>query len=235
MKYISLILIFILIIFNKAYTLENKILFKVNNEIITTYDINIEENYLKILDPNINNLNNEEIKKIAINSAINEKIKLIELKKYYKIGENLNDPNLIDLIKRIYTNLSFENEQEFIKHLKKTNQSFELIKKKIQIESYWNNLIFNKFMDKVSINQEKIKQEIYQQIEGSENINKYFLSEIVFKNKKGLNLENMYKEIEESIYEIGFNNTANIYSQSDTSKLGGKIGWMRRNFSIGKC
>ena len=53
----------------------------------------------------------------------------------------------------------------------------------------------------------------------------YLLSEIVFK-KKNEDINLLIKEIETSINEIGFNNTANIYSISESSKFGGKIGWV---------
>ena len=35
--------------------------------------------------------------------------------------------------------------------------------------------------------------------------------------------------INQSIIEIGFENTANLYSISDSSKVGGKIGWININ------
>ncbi|MDC3106609.1 peptidylprolyl isomerase, partial [Candidatus Pelagibacter sp.] len=54
----------------------------------------------------------------------------------------------------------------------------------------------------------------------------YLLSEIVFTKKKGITIQDLLKEIQLSINEIGFNNTANIYSNSDSSKFGGKIGWI---------
>ena len=51
---------YILIIFcfvsENIYALENKILIKVNNEIITSLDINSEINYLIALNKNIENL-----------------------------------------------------------------------------------------------------------------------------------------------------------------------------------
>ena len=40
------------------------------------------------------------------------------------------------------------------------------------------------------------------------------------------NLDNKLKNINESIEEIGFKNTANIYSVANTAKFGGEIGWV---------
>ena len=54
----------------------------------------------------------------------------------------------------------------------------------------------------------------------------YSLSEILFDNENNSNFEKKLNDINQSISEIGFNNTANIYSISDSSKFGGKIGWV---------
>ena len=62
-----------------------------------------------------------------------------------------------------------------------------------------------------------------------ENQKEFFLSEIVFNKKKDITLENLIEEIKLSINEIGFNNTANIYSISESSKFGGKVGWVKQN------
>ena len=58
--------------------------------------------------------------------------------------------------------------------------------------------------------------------------NEYLLSEILFV-KKDLSLEKTIGQIQLSINEIGFNNTANIYSISNSSKLGGKLDWINEN------
>ena len=47
--------------------------------------------------------------------------------------------------------------------------------------------------------------------------------------KKDLLIEDLVNEIKKSIDKIGFENTANLYSISDSSKVGGKIGWVREN------
>ena len=52
------------------------------------------------------------------------------------------------------------------------------------------------------------------------------MSEIVFQVDKKKNLNEIIEKIKESIMKEGFKNTANIYSISDSSKFGGKIGWV---------
>ena len=56
-----LLLLFIFLNINNVKALENKILFKIDNEIITTVDIYEEIKFLKIFNPEINNLSEDEI------------------------------------------------------------------------------------------------------------------------------------------------------------------------------
>ena len=78
-KLITLIFILSIIIFNQTLADSNKILLKVNNEIVTSVDILNEIEYLSI----INNKFKETEKKIQIeiarNSIVRESIKKIEL------------------------------------------------------------------------------------------------------------------------------------------------------------
>ena len=64
---------------NFSYSLENKILFKVNNEIITSIDILNEINYLYLSNNEAKNLKKNEIIEIAKNNLIKDKVKKIEL------------------------------------------------------------------------------------------------------------------------------------------------------------
>ena len=68
-----------------VFSLENKIILKINNKIITNIDINDEAIYLKALNPNLKNLDKEKLFQVAKTSLIREKIKEIELNKYYQI------------------------------------------------------------------------------------------------------------------------------------------------------
>ena len=81
-----LIIIFILIFFNikNLDALENKILFKIDNQIITTIDIYEEIKFLKIFNPEVNNLSENELLEISKNSIVRDKIKKIEIMNYVK-------------------------------------------------------------------------------------------------------------------------------------------------------
>ena len=74
-KKFFLILTVLLLNLNSSYAIENKIIAKVNNEIITSIDIFNEINYLKMLNPKIHELANEKLFEISKNSLIREKVK----------------------------------------------------------------------------------------------------------------------------------------------------------------
>ena len=219
-------IIILLISCSKAYLADLKIIVKIDDEIITNFDLIKEANYLEILNPNLSNLKKNQKLEIAKNSLINEVIKKKELQKFIKIDKD--NKFLNEYMKNLYSKLSISGEEEFKNKLeKKANYSLSKIKLKINIELFWNDLIYSRYKDQVKID----RGEIISKIEDIENkkINEYSLSEIVFLKKKDLTLNNLIQEIKLSISEIGFNNTANIYSISDSSKFGGKLGWIRED------
>jgi len=207
--------------------LENKIIFKINDKLITTFDVKQEERYLKILSPNLNKIDQNKLKTLATDSIVKEKIKEIELIKYFQIEKALDDANLKIIMKNLYQAVGYQNEKEFKDYLKTQNIKFLSVKRKLAIEMLWNNLIFQKFSNRVVINETEIKNNLDKEINSLRLTRDVFLSEILIKNSKDLKLEILYSEILKSIENIGFAATANIYSSSDTAKIGGKIGWVK--------
>ena len=97
---------------------------------------------------------------------------------------------------------------------------------KILIETSWNSLIYTKYNKLVEINEDALKKKLENYIENNKVQNQYLLSEILFSAENKELLNNRYKKIQESISNIGFKNTATIYSESDTKNFGGLIGWI---------
>jgi peptidyl-prolyl cis-trans isomerase SurA len=217
----------ILIIFSffltKVFAQELKIVVTVNNNIITNQDLEKEVKYLEILNPKLTELNKNKLYDLAKRSLINETIKENELKKNKNFNENKS--YIENYLESLYSSLSFNSEEAFINELKKKNTySLNEIKTKIKTELIWNELVFSRYNELIKIDKEKIEKQID---ELNRNIQKEFLlSEIVFKKEKEIPLENTIQKILTSISEIGFNNTATIYSISDTSKKGGSLGWI---------
>ena len=196
---------------------------KVNNEIITNININEEYRYLIALNTDLKSLKKEEIFNLAKNSFLREKIKENELKKYFKL--NQSSKYIDQTIKNLYASLNIRNEIEFKKYLSVHNLTIEDVKKKLEIEVLWNELIYTKFHKQIDIDEEKIKKKI-----NENKIQKnYLLSEIFFSGENKEKINEKYNLIKKSISEIGFKNTANIYSLTESAKIGGSIGWIGEN------
>ncbi len=218
-----LLIIIILFFSNKSLLADIKIVVSIDDEIITNHDIEKESNYLEILNPSLIQLSDKQKFNLAKNSLINE---IVKKKETNKFGDIKNKSQLIDdYLKNLYLKLGLTKEIELENILKqKKNFNLSEIKKKIMIELSWNELIYKKYSYQVKIDENEILRKINAL---EKNLKKeYFLSEIVFSKKKNKSIEDSFKEIKLSIKEIGFNNTANIYSNSDSSKFGGKLGWI---------
>ena len=221
------IIIIITIILNiqNLTAFENKILFKIDNEIITTIDIYEEIKFLKVFNPEINSLSDVELFEISKNSLIRDKIKKIEIMKFVR-ELKVDDKFLLKLIMRKYSRLNINSIKNFEKYLKKENLNIEIVKEKFIIELMWNDLIYQKFSKKVVIDKERIKNEISQNSQKKFQ-KEYLISEIVFDVANKDEFNNKYQKILLDIEKVGFKKTALIHSNSDTATNGGLIGWVK--------
>ena len=207
---------------------ENKILLKINNELITTIDILNEINYLKTINEDINSLGNEKIIEIARNSLIKDKIKKIALIPIIKKFE-INDDDFKRILISTYANRGFTKIEEITLHLQEYNVKPELIRDKMTVNAIWSQFIYDKYSKNVKIDTDKLKQDIQENDSQTE----YLLSEIVFDLKERQTINEKFNIIKNAILKNGFENTALIYSISETSTSGGNIGWVSEN-SINK-
>ena len=223
-----LFFIYILLIFNpiNAISIENKIEFKVNNEIITSIDIIKELNFLAALNPKILELDKNQIFEISKNSIIKEKIKTLEILKF-KNKIMIDDNYLSKLVRESYMKINLNSENEFLDYLSKYNLDLKDFKKKITIEALWNQLIYSKFKSKVNIDIDKIKSEVVNN--KNNKVTLFNLSEIIFNIDQNQTLEKKFEQIKNDIDLNGFENAAVIHSISDTGSTGGKLGWINQN------
>jgi peptidyl-prolyl cis-trans isomerase SurA len=219
-------ILFLAFIPKKLVSLENKILIKIDNEIITTVDVFNEINYLTALNPSFLSLGNNEKYNIAINSLQRDRIKEIEILKNTS-NLDIDEIFLAKLVENVYSQLNFKNLEDFEKHLINNQSNFDYFKNKLTVENIWNELIYVKFNNKVKINRDKL-QKIILSNEKKELIS-LNLSEITFKIENTEDLNNKYELIKKDINEKGFENAAIIHSVSETSSKGGKIGWVNEN------
>ena len=218
------LLIIIFVQSNLFATDSVKIILKINDEIVTNVDIQKEYNYLIALNNDFKEVNKEKALLIAKESIIKEKIKKKEIEKYYDLEEE-ND-YVKNVLENFYKSLGLNNKKEFKKYIEKYELTYRDVKQKITIETVWNDLIYNKYNEQVKIDLKKLKKKILKQ---KENQNSYLLYEILFKNEANEDVNKKYESIKRSIETVGFKNSANIYSIADTSKIGGKIGWVNEN------
>ena len=212
---------------NYCYSkIELKIIAKIDNEIITSLDIEKEINYLIALNPKLSQIDRNELLLIAKKSTIKEFIKKKEIQKYKQL--NLENPQINDVLNNLIKNLNLSNEKQLKDYIKNFNLSVKDLKKKIEIENEWKNLIYSRYIKSVKIDKEELIKKIKKSSE-EKFLKEYNLSEIVFTKKNDTTLDELFKAIQESIQINGFGNTANIYSISDSSKAGGKIGWVRKD------
>ena len=219
-----LFLFLLLIISFKSSTAENfYIVYKINNEIITNSDIEKEYRYLVSLNNQLKNLEKQKIIELSKESALREKIKKIELIKYFDLKTiNIDIDNYLE---NFYRNLNIKNKKEFEEYLQSNKISLNYVQKKIEIEILWNQLIYDRYIGQINIDTNQLKEKVKKLI-STKKQKKYSLSEILFDIENNSNFEKKLENINQSISEIGFKNTANIYSISDSSKFGGKIGWI---------
>lgn len=224
---IKKILFIFLIIFNfNAHSFENKILFKIDNDIITSLDIYNEVNYLTVINKNIQKLDKNKIYEIAKNAIIRDKIKKKQILKILKKEIDL-DQNYIDqLVKSTALKFGYQSKVEFEKYMISSGIKMDIIDQKISLEILWNELIFQKYSSQIVIDKKKILDEIKS---NNKNIKSFLLSEILINMPDGVAKETIFDEIEKNITVNGFENAALIHSVSSTSSSGGKLGWIKEN------
>lgn len=205
----------------KLYSKENKIILKINNEVITTFDIYTEIKYLSEINKDFSNLDYEGKINVAKKSLVREKIKNIELRRLLeeiKIEKKILDNLSISYFKRLGIN-SIEDFNNFFK----TNKiNPDLVRKKITSEVLWNQLIFNKYKDKIKINKEEIKNKIKDRKQ-----KEYNLSEILFELEENEKLEDKYELIKSYINRKSFPEGVLKFSISKTINNKGKLGWVK--------
>jgi peptidyl-prolyl cis-trans isomerase SurA len=215
-------IIFSILYIYSSLAIENKILFKVNNEIITSLDIFTEIRYLETISDEFRKTEKKQSYEIAKKSLIREKIKKIELQKIFKeikIEENI----LNSVILGYFRKNEIQSISDFEKYFSEIDINPNLIKKKISIEILWNQLIYNKFNQNIKINKDTIKNDL----KNHSQQNEFLLSEILFNLSENEKLHEKFDALKEDIKKTSFSQTALTYSISDTANKGGKLGWIK--------
>ena len=223
----KLILIHLMLNFffiSNLFSLENKILLKIENQIITSVDVNNEYKYLIALNPSLKNSKKEEIIQFSKKSIIQEKIKKIEIEKNF-INPKIPEKFLEKILENVYSKIGIANLDKFKKYLIANNLDYENVKDKLINEALWNELVIIKFSSRIKINEKNLRD----RIKNNKFIKSYLLSEIFFEVTNLNDLDDKFQEISNAINNKGFDFAALKYSVSSTSNLGGKLDWINEN------
>ena len=218
-----IIFIFFLVINFKNILLaniQNKIIIKVENEIITNYEIkNKILVSLFLAGDKVNQKNIDNLKKQALESLIQYKLKKIELTKY-DIKENNNKINA-------YLNSISSNDTiKLKKNFKDKNLNYELFIDEIKTQFKWQDLIYKIYSKKILIDEKSLKQELENYINSNSELTEYKLSEIELLSKNNRFDNKILSDIENRIKDEGFENSALKYSDSSSSSSKGDLGWV---------
>ena len=218
---ISVIITFLILsLNNNLYGFNSKIIVKVEDEIITNYDLKNKILITLILaNQEINQQNIDELKKAVLDQLINLKLKKIELLKY-KIKKD--EGRINSYLKSISGN----NIQNFKNKFFENNLDFELFLDEVDTEIRWQQLIYTLYGKKIDINEATIDVEVEKIIKERSNVEEFELYEIEISSNLDVPEKQIIEDILKKINTIGFENSALNFSASTTSSQKGYLGWI---------
>lgn len=222
MKHKISVIITLLILFlnNNLYGFNSKIIVKVEDEIITNYDLKNKILITLILaNQEINQQNIDELKKAVLDQLINLKLKKMELSKY-KIKKD--EGRINSYLKSISGN----NIQNFKNKFFENNLDFELFLDEVDTEIRWQQLIYTLYGKKIDINEATIDVEVEKIIKERSNVEEFELYEIEINSNLDVPEKQIIEDILKKINTIGFENSALNFSASTTSSQKGYLGWI---------
>lgn len=224
LKFLFTLLIIIFFKFNYSYsTINNKIVVKVGNEIVTSFELeNKIRTILFLSNRQIDQVNINKVKKKAISDLINIKLKKEEIDRYgILIEENRVSSYLTDISSKLKM-----DKEDFIKIMKRNDISFDLYKEEIKIDLAWQSLIYELNKNSLSVDEKQIIQELNEIIKNKKDLEEYELAEIVVDKIYDSNQESILTEISDYIRQFNFEEAALKYSISSSASEGGNIGWV---------
>ena len=207
----------------------NKIVVSVDNEIITEYDIKVENEFFFFINQSKKrNVNIKDLNEFSYNNLLIEKIKKITLS---KIANSKIDKEMIDhQLENVSKKYGYDSLELLISNINQNKYfDFNNLKEKIEIELKWNELIYNKYINQVTIDKQKLVARV-EKIAKKSLINEYSISEIFISGESNEILENKKNNVIKSLKLIGFKDTAIKYSETSSAINNGEIGWVKEDF-----
>ena len=200
--------------------IENQIILKVENEIITNYEIkNKILTTLILSNQQINQENINKLKTQALEFLIQNKLRKIELAKHNFKRDNAE-------INSYLQSISNNDVGSLKDKFDENNISYELFLEEIEIQLKWQKLIFKIFSNKIQIDENSIEQEVKSILESQSEIVEFKISEIEILLDNNINDEQKISNILSQIETEGFEETALKFSVSSTATKRGDLGWV---------
>ena len=219
---ISIIFFFLIFFLNGILNakIENKIIVKVGNEVITSFEI--KNKILRTLILNNSNINQENIDKLkeqVLNDLVKIKLKENELK---KTNVEIETNRINEYLSKITSNDIAKLKNLF----KQNNVSFELFIDELKTEFRWQKFIYQKYSKKIEVNENSLNDEIETLLKDQLEVKEVNLSEIQLLNNQNINNKKFIQNIFDEIKQNGFENTALKFSVSSSSSEKGSLGWI---------
>tara|TARA_B100000963_G_scaffold361513_1_gene397346 strand:- start:14747 stop:15670 length:924 start_codon:yes stop_codon:yes gene_type:complete len=213
-------LIFICFFNQSSANIQNKIILKIENEIITNYEIkNKILTTLVLAGDEINQMNIDKSKKQALDSLIQLKLKKIELSKY-------NIPKNTKIINQYLMSVSSNNVESLKNKFEDNNLDFQQFLDEIEIQTKWQKFIYEMYSSKIQLDENSINKNLENLIKNNEEVKEYKISEIEIPFENDTNFQNEIDSVKSQITKLGFGPTALKYSVSSTASKQGLLGWI---------
>ena len=216
--------IFVNIKTNAFAITKNKIIASVDNQIVSSYELkNKIKTILFLANQSINQANINLIKQKALQQLIDYKLKKNQVSKFQVQLNNKVQINnhLNNLSSKYQTNIAG------MKNIFKNNGlDFEIYLDEIETEFNWQKLIFDRYNNKIFVNEQEIEIELNNFLENQRDLQEYKLAEIELPLKNNSDDKNTILEVNNEINKAGFESAAIKYSISTSSSEGGDLGWI---------
>ena len=218
-KILFIFILFFISSFSSA-KIENNIILKVENEIITNYDIKNKILRTLILSgQEINQKNINFLKEQSLNDLIFQKLKKIELERF-----NFKDDKT--QINNYLRTISSNNIDLLKEKFKQSDTDFDLYLDEIEINFKWQKFIYKFYSNKIELDENSIQLELKKIIENKSDLEEFRISEIEISDYNKSESEKIIANIKRQIEENGFENTALKISNSSTASKKGDLGWI---------
>ena len=217
---ISIILVFVFLNKSANAKFKNNIILKIENEIITNFEIkNKILSTLILSNQEINQKNIDSIKNKALDSLTQLKLKKIELSKY-----NISDD--LDRVNKYLNSISSNDINSLKLKFEKNNVEFDLFIEEIKTEFKWQKFIYEVYSKKINIDGVSLDGEVKKILKDKVDITEYRISEIEVERKLNQSPKDVILNIQEKIDQLGFETAALNYSIASSSSNKGDLGWI---------